>query len=63
MATITVESLRQHEYAGVTRPEGTRYEADDALIETLEALGMARRVPVEPKPLPPPAPITLPKKR
>src|SRR4030095_13401127 len=60
MALITVESLRQHDYGGVPRPEGTRYEAEESLIETLEGLGRARRGAGEPETPPPPAPTTPP---
>jgi hypothetical protein len=50
MATVKVESLRAHTYDGVERPEGTIYEADEQYVETLEAIGMARRVPPPPPP-------------
>jgi hypothetical protein len=50
MATIQMESLRLHTYDGVERPEGTVYEADEQYVETLEAIGMARRVAAAPPP-------------
>jgi hypothetical protein len=59
---VTVLSLRFHTYDGVERPEGTTYDADPAYVDTLEALGMARRVAEGDKPArtahaaPPPAP-------
>jgi hypothetical protein len=52
MAKIRVESLRLHTYDGVERPEGTIYEADEPYVETLVAIGMARRVETVP-PRPP----------
>jgi hypothetical protein len=54
---VRVESLRLHTYDGVERPTGTVYEADEPYVETLEAIGMARRVPaVAPAAAPPPPP-------
>jgi len=45
MATmVRVESRRFHTYDGIDRPEGTIYEAEAEYLETLEAMGMARRV-------------------
>ncbi len=55
MGTIRVESLRLHTYDDVARPEGTVYEADEQYVETLVALGMARRAA--------PAPATAPPKK
>jgi hypothetical protein len=57
--TVKVQSLRFHVYDGVERPEGTIYEADPALLPTLEGVipPMARRVPeAETAPPAPPAP-------
>ena len=54
MATIRVESMRLHTYDDVGRPEGTVYEADEQYVETLVALGMARRVVAAAAPPPPP---------
>jgi hypothetical protein len=59
--TVKVVSLRFHIYGEVERPEGTIYEAEAALVETLEGTGMARRVPEAEKP--PPAPPAASKKR
>jgi hypothetical protein len=57
MATVQVESLRWHTYDGVERPEGTVYEADEQFLETLEAIGMARRsAPTAAPPATPPPP-------
>lgn len=57
---VKVQSLRAHTYNNIARPEGTIYELDPdhpETLETLEALGMARRVPNAPAP-PPPTPTT-----
>jgi len=53
---VKVESLRFHTYDGVDRPAGTAYDADAAYVETLEATGMARRVPAAAPTPPPPDP-------
>jgi hypothetical protein len=56
-ATVKVQSLRAHTYNNVARPEGTIYEIDPEhpeTLETIEALGMARRVPDAPAAPPPP---------
>jgi hypothetical protein len=55
---VKMESLRQHTYDGVERPEGTVYEADEQFVETLEATGMARRsrAPAATPPAAPPPP-------
>jgi len=42
--TVKVESIRAHTYDGVDRPEGMIYDVHPDYLETLEALGMARRV-------------------
>jgi len=52
MGMIRVESVRLHTYDGVARPEGTVYEADEQYVETLVAIGMARRVAAPPPPTP-----------
>lgn len=61
---ITVQSLRWHTYNGLDRPEGVSYQIDPTYpetLETLEALGMAKRVstaveaPPAKKEPPPPA--------
>jgi hypothetical protein len=59
--TVKVQSLRLHTYNGIDRPEGTIYDAEAALVETLEGTGMARRVSEAEKA--PPTPPAAPKKR
>jgi hypothetical protein len=49
---VKMESLRQHTYDGVERPEGTVYEAEEQFVETLEATKMARRVAADEKAVP-----------
>lgn len=53
--TVTVEVLEEHSYDGVTRPLGSRYEAEEAHVEFLGLRGYARPVaaaapPEEPAP-------------
>jgi hypothetical protein len=58
MGMIRVESVRLHTYDGVARPEGTIYEAEEQYVETLVALGMARRAPAAAAAPPPPKKAT-----
>lgn len=47
--TVWMRALRDHTYQGRSIPEGTPYLAHEALVETIENCGLARREPAPPK--------------
>lgn len=42
--TVRVKSLQDHTYNGKAYPEGTEYDIDASLVDSIEAQGKAKRV-------------------
>lgn len=50
---VTVEALQEHTSDGVPRPQGSKYEINEAVLELLVRQGLVRVAPAAPAAPPP----------